>query len=81
VGSWITDTGPTIGQLETAAAIRDTSPTQEDVFNMWARDYGEADGGITTGGKVTLVGESGPEIIYPAKRLYIIRSRNPGSIL
>ena len=66
VGSWITDTGPTIGQLETAAAIRDTSPTQEDVFNMWARDYGEADGGITTGDKVTLVGESGPEIaLFP----------------
>jgi len=66
VGSWITDPGPTTGQLETAAARRDTSPTQEDVFNMWADEYGEADGGITTGDKVTLVGESGPEVaLFP----------------
>ena len=38
----------------------------DDMFKQWAWDYGEADGGITTGDRVTLVGESGPEIaLFP----------------
>ena len=63
-------TQPTAGDIARGVPAQEaaarSAEVRDDLFNQWASDYGEADGGITTGGRVTLVGESGPEVaLFP----------------
>ena len=47
-------------------AAQQAADVQRVADDAWKYGYGEADGGITTGDRVTLVGESGPEIaLFP----------------